>query len=111
MRKQKNSRALRAVITWVLDRPAGGDLGRSEMGEQSARVWVVNPFAWATLLALSAYRRFVPAQWKPECRFTPSCSEYTSLAIRKYGLREGVNRGRQRVRRCVGFMPGGVDWP
>lgn len=38
------------------------------------------------------------------CRFTPTCSEYTRIAIEKYGLIHGVWLGLKRISRC---RPGG----
>ena len=38
------------------------------------------------------------------CRFTPTCSEYTRIAIEKYGLFHGVWLGVKRISRC---RPGG----
>ena len=38
------------------------------------------------------------------CRFTPTCSEYTKIAIMKYGLLHGVLMGIRRISRC---RPGG----
>ena len=38
------------------------------------------------------------------CRFTPSCSEYTRIAIEKYGLFRGSWMGIKRISRC---RPGG----
>ncbi|TET44822.1 membrane protein insertion efficiency factor YidD [candidate division TA06 bacterium] len=35
-----------------------------------------------------------------QCRYYPTCSEYAVLAIRKYGLRRGVRKTWQRLRRC-----------
>ena len=29
----------------------------------------------------------------------------------RYGVRRGVERGRLRLARCVGFVAGGEDWP
>jgi putative membrane protein insertion efficiency factor len=76
-----------------------------------SRFWFVNPLAWAALLAIAGYQRLVPARHKPACRFTPSCSTYVSLSIRKYGLWRGGRRGLHRLRRCTGFVPGGEDAP
>ena len=38
------------------------------------------------------------------CRFTPTCSEYTKLAIEKYGFVHGCFMGLKRISRC---RPGG----
>ncbi len=39
------------------------------------------------------------------CRFTPSCSEYTAQAIKKYGIIRGGAMGMRRILRC---RPGGA---
>lgn len=77
----------------------------------AARLWFLNPLAWGALALLEAYRRFVPLDRRPACRFTPSCSTYMALSIRKYGLWNGGRRGLHRLRRCTAFVPGGEDQP
>lgn len=76
-----------------------------------APYWFLNPLLWAALFVLKAYQLCVPARYKPECRFTPSCSRYMALAIRKYGFFAGTKLGWYRFRHCIGFVPGGEDWP
>ena len=39
-----------------------------------------------------------------KCRYTPSCSHYTSEAIKKYGPFKGIILGAKRLSRC---HPGG----
>ena len=34
------------------------------------------------------------------CRFYPTCSQYSIMAIRKYGLRVGIRKTYLRLRRC-----------
>lgn len=34
------------------------------------------------------------------CRYTPTCSEYTKIAIEKYGVLKGLKMGIKRIRRC-----------
>ena len=43
------------------------------------------------------------------CRFYPTCSEYTSQAIIKFGIVRGLFVGLQRVLCCHPFHPGGID--
>jgi putative component of membrane protein insertase Oxa1/YidC/SpoIIIJ protein YidD len=35
-----------------------------------------------------------------ECNFEPSCSEYTKLAIKKYGVLTGWKLGFDRIKKC-----------
>jgi len=43
------------------------------------------------------------------CKFHPSCSEYTSQAITKYGVFKGCWLGLKRIIRCNPFSQGGHD--
>ncbi|MCX6743239.1 MAG: membrane protein insertion efficiency factor YidD [Candidatus Parcubacteria bacterium] len=43
------------------------------------------------------------------CKFHPSCSEYTSQAITKYGVFKGSWLGLKRIIRCNPFSRGGHD--
>lgn len=45
------------------------------------------------------------------CRFTPSCSQYFILAVRKHGPLAGGWRGVCRIARCHPWHPGGHDPP
>jgi putative membrane protein insertion efficiency factor len=45
------------------------------------------------------------------CRFYPSCSEYTRLAVIKHGIFKGFFKGFYRVLRCNPWNKGGIDQP
>lgn len=44
-----------------------------------------------------------------QCKFYPSCSEYTKQAIEKYGSMKGCWLGFKRILRCNPFSKGGYD--
>ncbi len=45
----------------------------------------------------------------PTCRFEPTCSQYASDAISKYGALHGLGLTMVRLMKCHPFHPGGED--
>ena len=43
------------------------------------------------------------------CKYYPTCSEYTKQAIEKYGAFKGVFIGIKRIVKCNPFSKGGYD--
>lgn len=43
------------------------------------------------------------------CRFIPTCSQYTYQAVEKYGALKGLWLGVKRISRCHPWGGGGVD--
>ena len=43
------------------------------------------------------------------CKYYPTCSEYTKQAIEKYGSVKGLYIGFKRILRCNPFSKGGYD--
>lgn len=59
---------------------------------------------------IKLYQKYAPDSLRNKCRFEPSCSEYMILAIEKYGLIKGIQKGIERLNRC-NIDGGGFDFP
>ncbi|MDQ3179142.1 MAG: membrane protein insertion efficiency factor YidD [Acidobacteriota bacterium] len=58
---------------------------------------------------LRLYKTWLSPFLPSSCRFTPSCSEYTTQAVEKYGAFRGTWMGAKRILRCQPFCKGGHD--
>ena len=58
---------------------------------------------------IRGYQLIVSPVLGPACRFYPSCSQYASLAIDRYGVVKGSYMAIRRLLRCHPFHPGGFD--
>ncbi|MDX8385776.1 MAG: membrane protein insertion efficiency factor YidD [Gallionella sp.] len=61
------------------------------------------------ILFIRAYQYLISPLSPPTCRFTPSCSHYTSEAIEKHGVVKGGWLGIKRLLRCNPWNSGGYD--
>jgi len=57
------------------------------------------------------YQIFISPSLGKHCRFYPSCSRYSYLSIKKYGIIKGLWKGFKRILRCHPWSKGGVDLP
>ena len=58
---------------------------------------------------IRVYQRYAQSETRLRCCYTPSCSEYAILALKKYGLIFGSIKAVKRLLRCG--PPGGIDYP
>lgn len=56
------------------------------------------------ILFIGFYRKCISPLLPPMCRFTPTCSEYAIIALRRYGFFKGLFLSIKRILRC---RPGG----
>lgn len=66
---------------------------------------------WMLVLLVRGYQVTLSPLLGPQCRFTPTCSEYFIASVRKYGPLVGAWRGTLRILRCHPFSQGGHDPP
>ena len=59
--------------------------------------------------AIKFYQRAISPMLPNSCRFHPSCSQYTLLAIQRHGVLKGTLMGLWRIMRCNPFSKGGFD--
>ena len=61
-------------------------------------------------IMIQIYQKWVSPAFAPRCKYYPSCSQYTLIAIRRFGVK-GVFLGLWRFIRCNPWSHGGVDYP
>lgn len=61
------------------------------------------------LALIRGYQRFISPLLAANCRFHPTCSQYTLEAVERYGAAKGLWLGVKRISRCHPFNPGGYD--
>ena len=56
------------------------------------------------------YQKWISPSFAPRCKYYPSCSNYTLLAMKEHGVK-GLALGIWRFIRCNPWSHGGVDYP
>ena len=67
---------------------------------------IINVFVFI----ISLYQRIISPLFGPKCRFTPSCSQYAIIALRRFGLIKGGWLTVKRVLKCHPLHEGGEDF-
>ena len=62
-----------------------------------------------SIYLIEVYQKRISKYTKRNCRFYPTCSEYSKQAILKYGFLKGVLLSIKRISKCHPFNPGGYD--
>ena len=61
------------------------------------------------ILPIILYQYLISPLFPGSCRFKPTCSEYTKLAILKYGVLKGFFLGLKRLSKCHPWGDSGYD--
>lgn len=55
------------------------------------------------------YQAFISPMSPPSCKYYPSCSQYSLIALRRHGALRGLGLALWRLLRCNPWSLGGVD--
>tara|TARA_B100000780_G_scaffold254192_2_gene202167 strand:+ start:3333 stop:3563 length:231 start_codon:yes stop_codon:yes gene_type:complete len=61
------------------------------------------------LFLIFLYQNLISPLLGPKCRFTPTCSQYTNQALKKYGPFKGTIISLTRILRCHPWGGKGYD--
>ncbi len=61
------------------------------------------------LFLIKIYQYFISPLLGPSCRFTPTCSQYTKEALKRYGLIKGLSLSLKRLSNCHPWGKNGHD--
>ncbi len=65
--------------------------------------------AFPLILLIKFYRLFISPFLGRNCIYSPTCSEYGLLALKKYGVFKGAYLTVRRILRCNSLFKGGYD--
>ncbi|WP_338294769.1 membrane protein insertion efficiency factor YidD [Planctobacterium marinum] len=61
------------------------------------------------IFLVKLYQRFISPLLGGNCRFHPTCSQYSIMAIEHFGVVKGLWLTIRRIIRCHPLNPGGYD--
>ncbi len=64
---------------------------------------------YVMIFIIKLYQKFISPLLGSNCRFLPTCSQYSLEAINKYGAIKGGFLSVKRISKCHPFHPGGYD--
>lgn len=62
---------------------------------------IINPFYWAFTGLLTGYQQVISPQISASCIYDVSCSRFSRIAIKKYGIIKGIALTADRLSRCT----------
>jgi hypothetical protein len=62
--------------------------------------WILQVISWPFILLIKFYQYVISPNIGPKCRYTPTCSQYSIEALKKYGLIKGGWLAIKRISSC-----------
>ncbi|MCD6579031.1 membrane protein insertion efficiency factor YidD [bacterium] len=72
-------------------------------------ILIDNFFRSIIIFIIRFYQKVISPFTPPSCRFTPTCSEYSHQAFKKYNFFKALFLSTKRIIRCNPFFKGGYD--
>ena len=72
-------------------------------------MWIKKIITSVLLLPIYGYKYLISPHIPRSCRYTPSCSQYTIEALKKYGPFKGLALAIKRISRCHPWGGHGYD--
>jgi putative membrane protein insertion efficiency factor len=66
-------------------------------------------FDWVIISLIQIYKLLISPLFGATCRYNPTCSEYSIIAVKRYGVFKGGLLSAKRILRCHPFHAGGND--
>ena len=70
---------------------------------------ITRPFVWLFLIPIYIYKYTISKILPDVCIYEPTCSTYTIIAIKRFGVFRGLFMGGKRILRCHPRGQGGLD--
>jgi putative membrane protein insertion efficiency factor len=71
--------------------------------------WILKILSYPFILLIKIYQRVISPILGPQCRYTPTCSNYALEAFKKYGVFRGFWLAIKRIARCHPWGGSGYD--
>ncbi|MBI4777314.1 membrane protein insertion efficiency factor YidD [Candidatus Desantisbacteria bacterium] len=89
------------------------DISGQESGVRKESLKYPSPFAILKSIpsgAIIIYQKLISPQQGGVCNFEPSCSQFSLLSIKKYGIIKGILMTSDRLQRCHYCVSGEYDY-
>ncbi|SFQ50032.1 membrane protein insertion efficiency factor YidD [Parafilimonas terrae] len=71
--------------------------------------WILKILSYPFILLIKIYQKIISPILGPQCRFTPTCSNYALEALKKYGVFKGGWLAIKRISKCHPWGKSGYD--
>ncbi|MFT4153405.1 membrane protein insertion efficiency factor YidD [Parafilimonas sp.] len=71
--------------------------------------WILKILSYPFILLIKIYQKIISPVLGPQCRFTPTCSNYALEAFKKYGVFKGGWLAIKRISKCHPWGKSGYD--